>query len=124
MAMWREAQALAADIAELIAELPRRRDADAIANQLMRAAGSVPAKIAEGFGRFSPGAYRNHLSIARGSLFELQSWLDLLCRRGLLVEEKLKALHDRASHTGKTITLRMKSLSGQNRYAREDDSAV
>ena len=45
---------------------------------MMRSAGSVPANIAEGYGRYSQAAYRSHLSIARGSLFETQSWIDLL----------------------------------------------
>jgi four helix bundle protein len=43
----------------------------------------VPANIAEGYGRYSDGANRNHLSIAGGSLFETQSWLDLLARRDI-----------------------------------------
>src|SRR4051794_20090988 len=81
---WQKAQSFAAEIAALVVRLPRNRATDAISNQLMRSAGSVAANIAEGYGRYSQAAYRNHLSIARGSAFESESWLDLLIRGGYL----------------------------------------
>jgi four helix bundle protein len=48
--------------------------------QMCRAAVSVPSNIAEGFGRQASGEYRHHLSIARGSLLELETQL-ILCKR-------------------------------------------
>ena len=87
----------------------------------MRSAGSVPANIAEGYGRFSQAAYRNHLSIARGSLFETQSWIDLLHRTGFLDDERKAELSDGCIDIGRLLTLRMKDLSnGKQSYAREE----
>ena len=79
---------MAVEVAGIVRTLPNDRASDAIGNQLMRAAASVAANIAEGYGRFSPGAFRNHLSIARGSLFETESWLDLLLRLGSISQGK------------------------------------
>ena len=76
--VWQESQDLAAKVARIVATLPRNRAAEIIGNQMMRSAGLLPANIAEGYGRYSQAAYRSHLSIARGSLFETQSWIDLL----------------------------------------------
>jgi four helix bundle protein len=90
--LWRKAQDFAAAVAELVVALPRDRATDVIANQVLRAASSIPANIAEGYGRYSQAAYRNHLSIARGSAAEYESWLDLLLRRRYLTEATFQPL--------------------------------
>jgi four helix bundle protein len=124
LVVWQRSQELAADVAAVVAVLPRNRAADTIGGQVMRSAGSVPANIAEGYGRFSQAAYRNHLSIARGSLFETQSWLDLLSRSGFIDENRKVALVEKCREVGRLLTLRMKSLSNGNKtYAREEGEA-
>jgi four helix bundle protein len=121
LVLWQKSQQLATEVAMLVASLPRNRAADVIGNQVMRSAGSVPANIAEGYGRFSQAAYRNHLSIARGSLFETHSWIDLLNRSGFLDERSKSQLIDACRDVGRLLTLRMKELSGGNQsYAREE----
>jgi four helix bundle protein len=110
MPLWQEAQTLADAVAEVIVALPRRIDAEVVGRQAMRAAGSVAANIAEGYGRYSRAAYRNYLGIARASLFEVASWLDLLGRRKLITPEKLEALVAQADKVGRMLTVRMKSL--------------
>jgi four helix bundle protein len=119
--MWQKAQHLAAEIAAVVAGLPRNRAAEIIGGQMLRSAGSVPANIAEGYGRYSQAAYRSHLSIARGSLFETHSWLDLLHRSGFLEDDQKTKLIEECQSVGKLLTLRMKSLStGNLSYAREE----
>jgi len=55
--------------------------------QIRRAAASVPANIAEGYGRESLGAYVQFLRIAQGSLKELETHLMLAHRIELLDRE-------------------------------------
>ena len=121
MALWKESQAFAEEIAALVIKLPRDGAAESIAHQLVRSAGSIPANIAEGYGRFSQAAYRNHLSIARGSAFESESWLDLLTRRSYISEEESTQLLTQCSKVQRMISTRMRELSGGSAsYAREE----
>lgn len=117
LVLWQKAQTYAALVAAIVVKLPRDRAVDVIANQLLRATTSIPANIAEGYGRFSQAAYRNHLSIARGSAFEVESWIDLLERGSYISTGQASALFAGCTELQKLITLRMKSLVSGRTYA-------
>jgi four helix bundle protein len=55
----------------------------ALADQLVRAACSVPNNIAEGEGRLTTADRRHYLAQARGSLYELETQLEILTRARL-----------------------------------------
>jgi four helix bundle protein len=48
-----------------------------LTNQIRRASVSVPSNIAEGFGRNSKKEFKHFLQITIGSLFELQTQLEI-----------------------------------------------
>ena len=116
---WQMGQELAVRVVKLAEELPRSRTSDLVVAQLVRSAGSVPANIAEGYGRYSKAAYRNHLSIARGSLFETQSWLDLLTRQSLISSELAADLDRQCEELARVLTAQMKALEGGDGAIRE-----
>jgi four helix bundle protein len=110
MLLWQRSQAFAESVAAVVITLPRDGAANIIGAQLVRAAGSIPANIAEGFGRFSQPAYKSHLSIARGSAFECESWLDLLVRRNYLSSSQASELLDLCGQVQGLLTTRMRGL--------------
>ncbi len=57
-----------------------------LVSQIRRSAVSIPANIAEGFGRRSNGDFRRFLNISMGSLFELQTELEISKNLGVLNE--------------------------------------
>ena len=57
-------------------------------SQIRRAAASIPANIAEGQGREHTKEFLRHLSVARGSLMELETHLMLSHRVGLIDQVK------------------------------------
>ena len=63
-----------------------------LTSQMRRSASSVPANIAEGYGRESPGAYAQHLRIAQGSLKEFETHLELSRRLEFATEERIEPL--------------------------------
>ena len=77
--VWKEAMDLDEVCYRLSSKFPKG-EMYGLNSQLRRAAISVPANIAEGYGRDNKGSYAHHLKIAQGSLRELQTHL-LLAER-------------------------------------------
>ena len=70
---------------------------DTLGKQLVRAADSVAANLAEGSGRGTIVDHRRFVRVARGSLYETKHWLRRAFRRDLLNSEqtdRLKGLID------------------------------
>lgn len=63
-----------------------------IGKQLVSAADSIAANIAEGFGRFHYKDAKNFYYFARGSLFETQVWIQKSMNRGLISKEESEQL--------------------------------
>jgi four helix bundle protein len=64
-----------------------RSTRELIGSQLVRAADSIGANIAEGYGRYHYGERINFFYYARGSLFETKYWLNR-CRNRQIVTDK------------------------------------
>lgn len=62
-----------------------------IGYQVIRAADSIAANLAEGYGRFTPADRKIFYRYARGSFEETKAWLRKLIRRQLLSDEQLNA---------------------------------
>lgn len=60
--------------------------------QIVKAADSIGANIAEGSGRGSNPELKRFLRISRGSLYETQHWLRRAYNRGLLSNEQVNHL--------------------------------
>jgi len=60
--------------------------------QIVKAADSIGANIAEGSGRGTDPELRRFLRVSRGSLYETQHWLRRAFRRGLLSQEEINDL--------------------------------
>lgn len=86
---WQEALMLAELIYELTKNFPKE-EKFGLTSQLRRAAVSVSANLAEGFGR-QQGKDKEHFYItARGSLYELKSLFVLSKKLGFLVDDQDK----------------------------------
>jgi four helix bundle protein len=79
---------------------------------------SIPSNIAEGHGRKFTKAYINHLSIAFGSLMEVETLVLIAAQRKFLHQDSVADLLSRADEIGKMLSGLQKSLK-----TRSDDPA-
>jgi four helix bundle protein len=74
-----------------------------LTSQIRRSGASIPANIAEGYGRESPGAYARQLKVAQGSLKEFETHVELACRIGLVDEATLSSVLKNSEEVGKML---------------------
>lgn len=109
--VWQKAMDLVADCYRYVDALPKNETYGLI-SQVRRAAVSVPANIAEGHGRDHLGDYLRHLSMANGSLMELETHLLLVGRLGYRAAEDAEPLLAQCAEVGKMLNGLTKSLRG------------
>jgi four helix bundle protein len=80
--VWQKSMELATTVYRLTQRFPRE-ETYGITAQMRRSAVSMPSNIAEGHGRLGQREYRQFLSVARGSNFELQTQIEIARSIGL-----------------------------------------
>jgi four helix bundle protein len=91
--LWRVSRGLVVKAYALAESLPAI-ERYALADQIRRSAVSVPANVAEGYGRGSARDFARSLRIARGSLAELHSHITLASDLGYVVEGVSEIFHE------------------------------
>ena len=86
--VWQKSYALVLEIYKLTQSFPKSEQYG-LSSQMRRAAVSIPSNIAEGYGRKHKAEYNHFLSIAYGSLLELETQ-SLLARDLKYTEENEK----------------------------------
>jgi len=89
--VWQKATDLVIECHRLSRLLPKN-ETFGLSSQIQRAAVSIPANIAEGYGREHLGDYLHHLSAATGSLMELETHLIIANKLEYLKERELEAV--------------------------------
>ncbi|ESW87972.1 four helix bundle protein [Mesorhizobium sp. RSR565B] len=88
--VWQQAMDLAISTYSLTKTWPKE-ELYGLTSQIRRSATSIPANIAEGYGRDNRGSYQQFLRIAQGSLKEFETHLQIAQRIGV-------ATHGQAEH--------------------------
>ena len=112
LTVWQKAMELAEEVYRLVKKLPKE-ETYALSDQMRRAAVSVPSNIAEGHGRESKNEFRSFLSIANGSVSELETQLLLCIRLGYLSKadtESALSLSNEINRMLSALILRLKAL--------------
>jgi four helix bundle protein len=108
--VWQQAMDLAVSTYELTRSWPKE-ELYGLTGQARRAASSIPANIAEGFGRESRASYQHFLKIAQGSLKELETHLQIAQRIDLAPANSIAPLMSSSESVGKLLRLLIRKLS-------------
>ncbi|MGH6924467.1 MAG: four helix bundle protein [Propylenella sp.] len=108
--VWQRGMDFATEVYRLTKFMPRAEEYRLI-GQILRAAASVPANIAEGNARGSRKEYAQHVSIARGSLAEAETFLVLAIRTGLLPAEEAASALALADRLGRQLNVLRRRLT-------------
>ena len=107
--VWQRSVDLVAEVYSVTKRI-RRKESQNLATQLQRAAVSIPANIAEGHGRQHLGDYLHHLSIASGSLTELETHFLLAERLALLPGSDVQRVLQSSSDVSRMLAGLTKAL--------------
>jgi len=110
--VWNKAMDLVVICYELTRKFPKH-EVYALSNQLQRAAVSIPANIAEGRERQHSKEFVQYLSIAYGSLAELETHILIAERLNYIDNSQSQIVLEKTSEVGKMLNGLIKSLKNK-----------
>jgi four helix bundle protein len=108
--VWQRAMDLVVRVYEVTESFPHKEQFG-LTNQLRRAAVSIPSNIAEGQGRQTTRDFLRYLSIARGSLQEVETQILIATRLDYIAESEKVEMLERTAETSRLLTGLSRSLS-------------
>ena len=116
--VWQHAMDIAEDIYRLTREFPKE-EMFTMVSQMRRAAASIAANIAEGYGRDSSRSYAHFLRVSQGSLKELETHLLLSARVELASSSRVKPVLEKCDVLGRMLRALIRSIeaSGERQPA-------
>ena len=108
---------LAAACYQITRAFPKEEMYGAI-SQIRRAGASIPANIAEGYGREYRAEYIQFLRIAQGSLKELETHLLLAQRVEIATSQAIEPVLKKCDTVGKMLRALIRSLENSNKNSK------
>lgn len=108
--VYQKALAFSVSVVDAIDEFDTPRNHYRLIEQLEAACTSVPMNIAEGKGRYSKKEFIRFLYIARGSLFETVTMLQIFKKKAWIKSDNFKKLYDFAEEISKMLSGLTKSI--------------
>ena len=107
--VWQQGIELVTEVYRISRQLPDD-ERFALSNQMQSAAVSIPSHIAEGHARSSRREFLSYLSMALGSLAELETHLTIADKLDYITEGKKRKVMSQAGLLGRRIRSLQKSL--------------
>lgn len=111
--VWQKSMDLVTEIYQVTQQFPQEERFGLI-GQIRRASVSIPANVAEGHGRKATKAYMNHVSIANGSLMELETLIEIAVRLRYIDADSVRRLFAASDEIGKMLSGLHRSLNSRS----------
>ena len=102
--VWQKAIEFADLVIDAVDKLDTNRKHFRLIEQLESSATSIALNIAEGKGRFSKKEFVRFLYIARGSLFETVTLMEIFKRRAWIEQEYYRNIREKGNEIGKMLS--------------------
>ena len=109
LVVWQKAMEFVTDVYVASKTFPQD-EMYGLTSQIRRCAISMPSNIAEGFGRKTPNEFIRFLQIAMGSLFEMQTQLEIALNLSYLTEAKHADLHEKTREIERMLSSLIRSI--------------
>lgn len=109
--VWKKSLELVSNVYKLTHSFPREEQFG-LTSQIRRASVSIISNIAEGFARSSEIETKRFLEIARSSLVEVDTQIEISKTLGYISENNIKELKENSNHIFAMLTNLIKKFSG------------
>jgi four helix bundle protein len=112
--VWQKSMSLAKEVYQVTSSFPTD-EKFGLTNQMRRAAVSIPSNLAEGHARSGTQEFKHFISMAIGSVAELETQILLSAELGYLNENRKSDLFEQLDIIGKMLRGLYKSLNKKER---------
>ncbi len=107
--IWQQSMELVTEIYRATSSFPEE-EKYGLTSQLRRSSVSIPSNISEGFGRNSQGDFKRFVNISMGSLFELQTQIEVAKNLEFISKEIFENLYDNSREIERMMSSFIRTL--------------
>ena len=111
--VWQKSMELVEFVYQIIKNLPDNEEYG-LSIQIRKCVVSIPSNIAEGYGRKYTADYKRFLQIARGSLYELQTQLEIAVRLKFIDNQYIKTIESHLKEIEKMFNTLINKIKNTN----------
>lgn len=108
--VWQRSMSLVTEVYKITQSFPSS-ELYALTSQIRRSAVSIPSNIAEGYGRNSTADYKRFLQIAVGSLFELQTQIEIAFNLNYVSKDIFDEIFEKAKELDRMLLSLIKKIN-------------
>ena len=110
--VWQKSMTLVTEVYKISKGFPKD-EAYGLTSQIRRCAISIPSNMAEGYGRNSTNEYIHFLRIATGSLYELQTQMEISMNLCYLNRDEFDKLYEVSREIERMLSSLIRKLSSK-----------